>query len=117
MKYLPGMSQALYDRLSPFVTVHSGRGGLNIEYAPSSLVAALTGDKVPAVAPGDDKSKKSGPRNGTFHIYASASGTSGTVAAIEAVVEISRASASAFTVLDWREPPRVEFPPMEGAEG
>jgi general secretion pathway protein K len=117
LKYLPGMSQALYDRLSPFVTVHSGRGGLNMEYAPPALVAALTGEDVTAAAPGADDGKKGGPRNGTFHIYASASGTSGTVAAIEAVIEISRASQSPFTVLDWREPPRVEFPPREGGQG
>jgi general secretion pathway protein L len=38
LKYLPGMSQALYDRLSPLVTVHSGRGGLNMEYAPPALI-------------------------------------------------------------------------------
>ena len=117
LKYLPGMTQALYDRLSSFVTVHAGHGGLNMEYAPPALVAALTGEEVPAAAPGDDKSRKGGPRNGTFHIYASASGTSGSLAAIEAVVKISRASQSPFTVLDWREPPRVEFPPREGGQG
>ena len=39
------------------------------------------------------------------------------VAAIEAVVTISRTSKTPFTVVDWREPPRVEFPPREGVEG
>jgi general secretion pathway protein K len=115
LKYLPGMSQALYDRLSPLVTVHSGRGGLNMEYAPPALIAALTGEVVPAVEP--DDSNAGGPRNGTFHIYASASGSAATVAAIEAVVRISRASKTPFTIVDWREPPRVEFPPREGVEG
>jgi general secretion pathway protein K len=115
LKYLPGMSQALYDRLSPLVTVHSGRGGLNMEYAPPALIAALTGEVVPAVEP--DDSNAGGPRIGTFHIYASASGSAATVAAIEAVVRISRASKTPFTIVDWREPPRVEFPPREGVEG
>jgi general secretion pathway protein K len=113
LKYLPGMSQALYDRLSPFVTVHSGRGGLNMEYAPPALITALTGEEVPAA----DDDRAAGPRNGTFHIYASASGSTATVAAIEAVVRISRASKAPFTIVDWREPPRVEFPPREGVEG
>ena len=116
LKYLPGMSQARYECLTPFVTVVSGSSGLNMEYAPPALVTALTGEDVPTAAP-DKDANAGGPRNGTFHIYASASGTSGTVAAIEAVIEISRASQSPFTVLDWREPPRVEFPPREGDQG
>jgi general secretion pathway protein K len=115
LKYLPGMSQSYYDCLAPFVTVHSGKGGLNMEYAPPALITALTGEEVPAAEADDDRA--GGPRNGTFHIYASASGSAATVAAIEAVVRISRTSKTPFTVVDWREPPRVEFPPREGVEG
>jgi hypothetical protein len=111
------MSQARYDCLAPFVTVYSGSGGLNMEYASPALIAALTGEEVPSAQPADDNSKASGPRNGTFHIYSSASGSSATVAAIEAVVRISRASKTPFTIVDWREPPRVEFPPREGGQG
>ena len=117
LKYLPGMSQALYDRLTPFVTVYSGRGGLDLEYAPPALIAALTGRDVPTTGSNAADSGSSGPRNGTFHVYASASGSAGTVASIEAVLRISRASTTPFTVLDWREPARIEFPPREGAEG
>lgn len=117
LKYLPGMSQARYDCLAPFVTVYSGRGGLNMEYAPPALIAALTGEEVPTADSVDDDGKASGPRNGTFHIYSSASGSGTTVAAIEAVVRISRASKTPFTFVDWREPPRVEFPPREGGQG
>jgi general secretion pathway protein K len=115
LKYLPGMSQSRYDCLAPFVTVYSGRGGLNMEYAPPALIKALTGEEVPAAEPDDDTA--GGPRNGTFHIYASASGSAASVAAIEAVVRISRASKTPFTIVDWREPPRAEFPPREGVEG
>jgi general secretion pathway protein K len=117
LRYLPGMSQALYDRLAPLVTIYSGRGALNVEYAPPALISALTGEEVPTAERGNDDGKASGPRNGTFHIYASASGSSGTVAAVEAVVQITRASKSPFTIMDWREPPRVEFPPREGGQG
>lgn len=117
LKYLPGVSQALYDRLSPFVTVYSGRGGLNLEYAPPALIAALTGEDVPTAEPNGADAGSGGPRNGTFHVYASASGGSDTIAAIEAVVRISRAAKAPFTIMDWREPPRAEFPPREGVEG
>ncbi len=115
LKYLPGMSQSYYDCLAPFVTVHSGQGGLNMEYAPPALITALTGDEVPAAEADDNRA--GGPRNGTFHIYASASGSAATVAAIEAVVRISRTTKTPFTIVDWREPPRAEFPPREGVEG
>ncbi len=117
LKYLPGMSQARYDCLAPFVTVYSGRGGLNIENAPPALVTALTGEDVPAVAQSDPARKPGAPSNGTYHVYASAAGSSDTVAAIEAVVEVGRASKSPFTIVDWREPPRAEFPPREGDQG
>jgi general secretion pathway protein K len=117
LKYLPGMSQALYDRLAPYVTVYSDRGGLNLENAPPALVAAFTGKEVPAVEPGYADRNARGPRNGTYHIYASASGSASTVAAIEAVVRISRASKTPFTIVDWREPPRAQFPPRAGVEG
>jgi general secretion pathway protein K len=116
LKYLPGMSQARYDCLAPFVTVASGRGGLNMEYAPPALIAALTGEEIATATP-EEGAEGGGPRNGTFHVYASASGSTNTVAAIEAVVRISRASKKPFTIVDWREPPRVEFPPREGDQG
>ena len=117
LRYLPGMSQAIYDRLAPYVTIYSGRGSLNLEFAPPGLVTALTGAEIQAVETDDAGGASGGPRNGIFHIYASASGSSGTIAAIEAVVQISRKSKSPFTVLDWREPPRAAFPPREGVEG
>jgi general secretion pathway protein K len=117
LKYLPGMSQVRYDCLAPFVTVYSGSGALNAEYAPPALVAAITGAELPADSNDARDSKGTGPRNGTFHVYASAAGTSGAIAAIEAVVEIGRTSKSPFTILDWREPPRAEFPPQEGDQG
>ncbi|MDH3750240.1 MAG: general secretion pathway protein GspK [Gammaproteobacteria bacterium] len=117
LKYLPGVSQALYDRLAPLVTVHSRNSNLNLEYAPPALITALTGDEVqPATSDGAEQ-KTRGARNGTYHIYSSAAGGSGTIASIEAVVNISRSSKYPFTVLDWREPPRAEFPPRAGAQG
>lgn len=115
LKYLPGMSQALYDRLAPLVTVHSGRPGLSLDYAPQALAPALKGADFRA--PGNETAPARAASDGTFHIYASASGNAAATGAIEAVVRISRSSKTPFTVLDWREPPRAEFPPREGVEG
>jgi general secretion pathway protein K len=117
LKYLPGMSQARYDCLAPFVTVYSGSGALNAEYAPPALVAAITGAELPADAQDTSGNNARGARNGTFHVYASAAGSSGAIAAIEAVVKIGRTSKSPYSILDWREPPRAEFPPREGEQG
>jgi general secretion pathway protein K len=117
LRYLPGMSQALYDRLAPMVTVYSTRGGLNLEYAPPALIAAVSGEEVPAAAADVAGGTASGARNGTFHVYASAAGNAGASVSVEAVIRVSRASKMPFTVLDWREPARVAFPPREGVEG
>ncbi len=114
LKYIPVINHALFERLVAFVTVYSRRGGINLEYAPPALIAALTGDVVQPVTPDGADRKSRGARNGTYHIYSSAAGGSGTIAALEAVVTISRSSKLPFTVLDWREPPRVEFPPRQG---
>ncbi len=114
LKYIPVINHALFERLVAFVTVYSRRGGINLEYAPPALIAALTGDVVQPVTPDGADRKSRGARNGTYHIYSSAAGGSGIIAALEAVVTISRSSKLPFTVLDWREPPRVEFPPRQG---
>jgi len=116
LKYIPAINHELFERLAAFVTAYSRRGGINLEYAPPALITALTGDEVQPVTPDGANRKTSGARNGTYHIYSSASGGSGTIAALEAVVTISRSSRFPFTVLDWREPPRVEFPPRQGDE-
>jgi len=116
LKYIPVINHALFERLAAFVTVYSRRGGINLEYAPPALITALTGDEVQPVTPDTANRKTGGARNGTYHIYSSAAGGSGTIAALEAVITISRSSKSPFTVLDWRQPPRVEFPPRQGDE-
>jgi len=115
LKYLLGMRQDLFDCLAPIVTVHSGRPGIKLEYAPPQLLAALNdGASEITTGAGNAPLPGSGPRNGTYHIYASATGGAGAVAAIEAVVNISAATQRPFAILDWREPPRPEFPPRAG---
>lgn len=121
LRYLPGMTQGLLECLAPLVTVYSGMGGVDLEYAPPVLVAALTGNVI-ELTPGQDElpaGEVQGevPRNGTYHIHASVGAGVGTVASVEAVVYISRSSDRPYTILEWRDPPRHELPPLPAAEG
>ena len=117
LKYVLGMRQDIFDKLAPFLTVYSGRSGVNLEYAAPFLVTALTGEYVePAeqVLSGAGQTGAStgtgGARNATYHVYVNAPGAAGVVASIEVVVRISATSDYPFTILDWREPMRPQFP-------
>lgn len=117
LRYLPGMTQALYDRLAPLVTVYSGRGDVDMKFAPPALIAGLTGTELPVDPAARDDGQSGDARNGTFHIYAAADGGAETTASVEAVVRISRSSPRPFVVLTWREPARAEFPSHAGGDG
>jgi len=116
LKYVLGVQQQLFDRLAPFLTVHSGSSRLALEFAPPYLVAALTGAKdgaVTAPLPGamqsGQDSSTGGVRSGTYHVYAGASGTAGSFATVEAVVRIAATQDEPFRFLEWREPSRANL--------
>lgn len=113
LKYLPGIDQGLFERMAPLVTVHSGRGGIDLENAPPILVMALTGKQVEPA----NSTQLRARRIGTFHIYATVATESGTLASIEAVVTTSRSAGEPVTIREWREPPRQVLPPLAGVEG
>ncbi len=117
LKYLLGMRQELFDRVAPLVTIYSERAGIDLQFAPPLLVSALGSENIPGVSNRTTARPTLGARNGTYHIYASVSGTAGAIASIEAVVKISGGSEYAYSLLDWREPPRVQFPPLDGGQG
>ena len=98
--------------------MHSGRSGLNLEFAPPILITALTGEVVPtASADYDDSTAVRAGRNGTYRIYASAKGGRGASASIEAVIRVSQSSSQPVIFLEWRDPSRIEFPPGKGVDG
>jgi len=118
LKYVKGVSQDLFDRLVPLVTVHSGRPGVNVEYAPKPLAGALAGDgdgrsrPLPAMnVPATTQRVSQGARNGTYHVYVTAEGAAQVVASLEVVVRISSASKEPFTILERREPMRARLSP------
>jgi general secretion pathway protein K len=102
LRYVMGMDPATFACLEPLVTIHSGGRALRLEYAPPALARALGG------APDGGRPAGAavpGVRVGTYHIYATAMGQAGTVAAIEAVVRLTGSAREPFTLLEWREPP------------
>ena len=117
LRYVPGIGQDEFERLAPFVTVYSGRSGVDLELAPPGLVEAMTGERIEPASQDNAIRRGRGPQTGTFHIYATVDAGSGAVAAIEAVVTTSRSSDAPVIVHEWREPPRQVVPPLEGADG
>lgn len=117
LRYLPAMRPELFERIAPLVTVHSGRGGVRLEFAPPILVAAIAGDESgtrdPGAAVADDDRRNFRHQNGTYHIYAAAEAGSETMVSVEAVVRISRSSRQPFLILEWRDPAR--FAPRAAA--
>lgn len=118
LKYVKGVSQGLFDQLVPFVTVHSGRSGINLELAPTPLASALIADDVgrTRLLPGMNgtatrERAPRGARNGVYHVYVTAEGAAQAVASLEVVVRISSTSEEPFTILERREPMRARLSP------
>lgn len=117
LRYIIGMTARRFAKIAPYLTVYSGQSGLNLEYAPSFLISALTGQTVDTAGNEDGRplsdnrsGDRTSARNGTYHIYSGASGNGGVFASIEAVVNISASAELPFTILYWREPARFYFP-------
>jgi len=121
LRYVIGMTDEVFARLAPLVTVHSGRRGVNIEYAPAELIRAITGEEIvvtnpdlPRTSPTASGQRPGGARAGTFHITIRASSAMSTSAAtLAAVVRITPTADKPFTILHWQEPMRS--PPKAGS--
>jgi general secretion pathway protein K len=127
LRYVLGMTNELFERLAPYLTVYSGRGEVNADYAPPWLLTVLTtveedsvGGNTGAAAPGlvgrarTDPAAGTGARggSGTYHIRVRATSGGGSVASLEAVIRIATAGEPSYVVLAWREPaPRIRAMP------
>lgn len=112
LRYVMGMTQQYFDELAPFVTIYSRQAGINIEFAPPFLVAALTGQEIEPVAARQIDARRAGKSNngsGTYHIYASTSATDGIGASAEAVIQLLSDDDRPYSILFWREPMRIHF--------
>ena len=102
LRYVLGVTQSLYLQISPYVTVFSGRAGVDLEYAPPRLVSALTGREIEALeAPLAEPTRAAA--SGTFHIYTSVSVGKRSAFSLEAVVRLSNEDDRPFTILYWQE--------------
>jgi len=103
LQYVFGMSGDVYRAVLPYVTVHSGQSGLDIEAAPEFLINALTGSTV--AMNGVSTRYDSGTRN--YLIAVSVQGANSTLVSVEAVVNISGSGEGQYRLLEWREPART----------
>jgi general secretion pathway protein K len=109
LRYVLGMTHELFERLAPYLTVHSGQNDVNLKYAPAWLFSALTSREreVPESLVVEDT-----PAGGPFHITAWATSTSGARASVEAVLGIARTGEAPYKILSWHEPARSrKMPP------
>jgi general secretion pathway protein K len=116
LRYLIGMTPEKFAAVEPFVTVHSGQAALNLDYAPRELINIIAGQSNDTASgkstrrpTGRQSSGRPASRDGTYHIYAGASGNGDVFASVEAVVNISASAESPYTVLNWHEPARFDF--------
>lgn len=96
LRYVIGMDTSTFNRISPYLTVHSGQAGIDLSTAPRELVDALKTSSTQART-GSVRS-----RGGVFHINASVNGRDGVLVSAEIVVSTRGRKGSAFEVLSRR---------------
>jgi len=109
LRYVLGMTHELFQRLAPYLTVHSGQNEVNLKYAPAWLFSALTSREreVPESLVVEDTQA-----GGPFHITAWATSNRGARASVEAVLNIARTGEAPYKILSWHEPARSrKMPP------
>jgi general secretion pathway protein K len=103
LRYVLGMTHELFERLAPYLTVHSGQNDVNLKYAPAWLFSVLTNtEREPTETPLVNDTQPAGP----FHITAWATSNRGARASVEAVLRIARTGEEPYTILSWHEPAR-----------
>jgi len=113
LRYVRGMSQRLFEEMTPFVTVYSQRAGLNLEFAPPFLLNAMTGrGEIPAADTSGHRTSA-----GVYHVYVSASTAQGSGASAEVVIQVGAEQDVPYRILSWRDSMRTPFPPDLETEG
>jgi len=103
LRYVLDMTHELFERLAPYLTVHSSQKDVNLKYAPAWLFSALTSRELEVPeSPAGENTQPAGP----FHITAWATSNRGARASVEAVLSIARTGGEPYTILSWHEPAR-----------
>ena len=119
LRYVIGMNTAIYNTISPYITVFSGQSSINQSFAPEELSNLFSGaegitlgsklenniqmpidnmqqDQLPTdLVPGDTTK--------VFHISTWATVSSGAVAGLEVDVDTTQRSGDVYTILSWQE--------------
>jgi general secretion pathway protein K len=113
LRYVMGMTQQLFNEMTPFVTVYSEQAGINFEFTAPFLINAMQGQIVMPAAihrPRNNALTAAASGSGTYHIYVSSTNDEGIGASAEAVIRISDHSDRPYHVLYWRDSMRTRFP-------
>jgi len=109
LRYVLDMTHELFERLAPYLTVHSGQSDVNLKYAPPWLYSALTSRELEGT---ESLAGMDTQPAGPFHITAWATSHSGARASVEAVLSIALTGEQPYTILSWHEPARSrKMPP------
>ena len=100
-RYVLGMTNPLFERLAPYLTVHSGQAGIKLDFAPAWLVNVLA-DTQAALGPVINTAQG----GSTFHITVWATSNGNSNASLDLVVRITPRGDHAYTILSWRAPAR-----------
>lgn len=109
LRYILDMPPAVYDAVSPWLTVHSASGGLDLNVAPTFLSAALDARQnanSPAVIDGELPPNLRGG-DGIYRIDVAVQAPGGVFLSSETIVRIARNARSPFSVLGWRDHSRM----------
>jgi general secretion pathway protein K len=101
-RYVLGMTNPLFERLAPYLTVHSGQANIMLEYAPPWLFSVLAETQESPTSANITRRNSSS----TYQITVWATSNGGSSASLDAVVRIAATSDPAYTILSWRAPAR-----------
>ena len=100
LRYVLGMNDRLYERLVPYLTVHSGQAAVFPDLAPPWLARLLTGRTTEPTA-GMTGLRSRGPN---FRVTVQATGKGGATASLDMVVHIAPGDKQPYAILAWRSP-------------
>jgi hypothetical protein len=95
------MTNPVFERLAPYLTVHSGTAGVELEFAPAWLASVLADTQD---APSAGIASLSG--GSAYHITVWSTSNAGSNASLDLVVRITPTKDPAYSILSWRAPAR-----------
>lgn len=99
LRYVLGMTDEIYKKVSPYLTIHSSKNMVDINHAPAWLITALG---LP-MAGDSNETIKALDHGSIYRISAWTSKGERAAASVEATVKISAAGDSPYRIYSWKE--------------